>query len=354
MTGITPKNILVIPLRYIGDTILTVPLLRNLHHHFPNARIDVLASKTTAPLLEPCPYIHQVLIEPSGTSARLRQIQAGHYDTGLVLRKSATTNLLCRMAGISRLIGYDKQRFPWGYKRWGWFLDASARYPSLRTEIPQAISHLQLLHLLGVETLDDHLELWHTEADLQALHEVLKAHQVQLNQPMAVLHAASASHGKTLEIQQFGSAVQALQQSGYQILCTGTTGDTPLYDTLAQSAGVPLINLAGKTRLRETYALYRQVQILLTVDSSPIHLGAAASVPHIIGVFGPTNEKQWGPHAAHSQFYPVFMDLPCRPCYAKVCSHNNCRTLMTGTQIAGAVQMAIQASATSNHVAHLE
>ena len=94
---------------------------------------------------------------------------------------------------------------------------------------------------------------------------------------------------------------------------------------------VGLINLAGETSLRETCALYRRTALLLTVDSSPIHIGAAAGVPKIVGVFGPTNEKQWGPHFSPGtgDFRPVFIDLPCRPCYAKVCSHNNCRMLLT-------------------------
>jgi ADP-heptose:LPS heptosyltransferase len=99
-----------------------------------------------------------------------------------------------------------------------------------------------------------------------------------------------------------------------------------------------LINLAGKTTLRETFALYQRIQLLLTVDSSPIHLAAAAGVPNIVGVFGPTNHKQWGPHGEGIQFKPVFMDLPCRPCYAKVCEHNNCKVQLTGNQIAKAVK----------------
>ncbi|WP_373532246.1 glycosyltransferase family 9 protein [Vampirovibrio sp.] len=333
-----PQNILVIPLRYIGDTILTVPLIRNLKHHFPNANIDVLCSQTAAPLLETCPYIRKVLIEPKGTPARLQQLRQGNYQQVYSLRKSVTVALMCKLAGVPQVIGYDKQRFPFGYKRWGWFLDTQSHYPGLKTDIPQPISHLGLLQATGLAPVDNHLELWATQSDQKAIEALLSQHGVDTTQPIAVLHAASASHGKQIDWDKFSASLHHLHQAGYQLLNTGTKADQALYHQLAQSTGLPLVNLAGKTTLRETVALYQRIQLLLTVDSSPIHLGAAAGVPHIVGVFGPTNQKQWGPHHAGIQFRPVFVDLPCRPCYAKVCEHNNCKVQLTGAQIAESVK----------------
>jgi heptosyltransferase-2 len=336
---IAPKNILVIPLRYIGDTILTVPLIRNLRRLFPEARIDVLASRVSAPLLEPCLYLNEVIIEPKSTGERLKLLKEKRYDSVFLLRKSVSMAALCQLAGIPVRVGYDKQRFPWGYKRWGWFLTHQARYPSLKTDTPQAVSHIGLLSACGMTAQDDYLELWSTPEDEQCVDTILREHSgpTEEPRPIAVLHAASASHGKQVELNRFIPSLQALQAGGYRIFTTGTAGDAAGYETLAQEAGVPLINLAGKTSLRETFALYRRTQLLLTVDSSPIHVGAAAGVPDIVGVFGPTNERQWGPHNSAVRFQPVFRDLPCRPCYAKVCEHNNCRTQLTGEQIAAAV-----------------
>ncbi len=333
----SPQKILVIPLRYIGDTILTVPLIRNLKRLFPEAQIDVLCSKTAAPLLEPCPYLRSVIIEPKGSVALWRLLKSEQYDQIYSLRKSVSLALLCKLAGVPKIIGYDKQRFPFGYKRWGLFLDAKARYPSLKTEVPQAISHLSLLNAAGLQSTDNHLELWATEADHQKIEDIVHQNGIDPQRPMAVLHAASASHGKQIEMSKFTDSLQKLQQAGYQLIATGTQNDHHLYETLAETTGLPLHNLAGKTSLRETVALYQRIQFLLTVDSSPIHLGAAAGVPNVVGVFGPTNHKQWGAHNTQTRFEPVFQDLPCRPCYAKVCEHNNCKVQLSGPQIAQAV-----------------
>ncbi|HEY9746659.1 MAG TPA: glycosyltransferase family 9 protein, partial [Oculatellaceae cyanobacterium] len=158
------------------------------------------------------------------------------------------------------------------------------------------------------------------------------------DKPLAVLHAASASHGKQIELSKFQESLQRLHAAGYQLLATGTQSNFDGYEQLASEAGVPLLNLAGKTSLRETFALYKRTRLLLTVDSSPVHLAAAAGVPNVVGIFGPTNHKQWGPHNPHTRFEPVFIDLPCRPCYPKVCSHNNCRTLISGSLVAQSVE----------------
>lgn len=336
-----PQRILVIPLRYIGDTILTVPLVRNLRRLFPQATIDMLTSNVTASLMEACPYLDNVIAEPKASLQRLKLLKANDYDTVFILRKSVTMGLLCKMAGIPNRIGYDKQRFPWGYKRWGWFLTHNVRYPSLKTEVPQAVSHLGLLSACGLQAQDDYLELWSTEADEQHITQLLHANGINLERPMAVLHAASASHGKQIELSKFSESLRHLHANGYQVLTTGTQTDRMGYEALSQETGISLINLAGETSLRETFALYKRIQLLLTVDSSPIHMGAAAGVPHIVGVFGPTNEKQWGPHNPNVQFKPVFIDLPCRPCYAKVCGHNNCRVQLTGAQIEEATRQAL-------------
>jgi ADP-heptose:LPS heptosyltransferase len=347
-----PTKILVVPLRYIGDTILTVPLIRELHRQFPAAQIDVLSSKTAAPLLEPCPYIHQLIIEPNGLAKNLELLKQGKYDAIFILRKSFTLALLAKLAEIPIRIGYDKQRFPKpiNYKRWGLFLTRAFPYPRLRTETHQVDSHMKLLQALPSASASsgDGLELWSTQKDVQALERILSQEGINSNQPIAVLHAASASHGKAIELSKFAESLKLLSKQGFQILATGTQSDVGAYQHLKTKYALPLAIMAGKTTLRETFALYQRTQLLLSVDSSPIHIGAAANIPKIVGIFGPTNHRQWGPYfgpkaekQTEKRFFPVYIDLECRPCYAKVCSHNNCKELLTAGQIALAVKEAI-------------
>lgn len=331
------QKILVIPLRYIGDTVLCVPLLRALKETYPNAQIDVMASQTSQSLLEPCPYVHQILTEPKGLMKTLDLLKSKSYDAVFLMRKSVSMAWVCQLAGIPLRVGYDKQRFPWGYRRRGWFLTHTVRYPSLKTEQYQADSHLSLIRALGKPADDTRLALWTTPEDERAIDDLFRTHQLQ-DKKLAVVHAVSASFGKSVEYAKFKTAAESLLAENYTILFTGIETDRADIDRLMQMLNAPnrLINVAGKTNLRQAFALFKRITLLLTVDSGPLHLGAAANVPKIIGVYGPTNEKQWGVYQPGVSFKPVFKDLPCRPFYPGTHDHSGCPTL-TGEEIASAL-----------------
>lgn len=332
------RRVLVVPLRFVGDTVLCVPMLRNLRQALgEDAQIDVWCSATAAPLLEPNPYA-RVLIEPKGTGARLRQLrETGPYDAAFLLRKSATTALTLRAAGVKTIVGYDKQRWPWGYKRWGLGLDVAHRYPSRQTDTHMVQHHLTMLEAVGLPVSSDRLELWTTPEDEATVDRLFTEAGVASDKPLAALHATSASHGKTVPHDSFAPALQRLHQQGYQVVATGLAADRPGYDVLAQTAGMPLVNLAGKTSLRQLVALYKRVQTLVSVDSASIHIAAAVGVPHVVGVYGPTNARQWAAYNPNIRFTPVHLELDCRPCYAKVCAHNRCKLTLPPEAIAAAL-----------------
>src|ERR1700733_13544472 len=96
------KRILVIRYRFIGDTILTVPFLRNLRRHYPQAKIDVLVGPQSGEVLQGCPYVDN-LIEFDTTRFHkydqgkgkkksywhyVKALQQNHYDTVFVLKRS--------------------------------------------------------------------------------------------------------------------------------------------------------------------------------------------------------------------------------------------------------------------------
>ncbi|MBX2860277.1 MAG: glycosyltransferase family 9 protein [Vampirovibrio sp.] len=304
-----PNRILVIPLRFIGDTVLSVPFIRNVATLFPQAQLDVLVSKTAKPLLENCPYIHTLIEDPVSGVKTIQLLQKGFYDVAFSLRESFSTILYCRLAGIATVVGYDHQRLPppIGYKRWGLLLSRHADYPKPDAPIHQVQSHLNLLRACGLVTQKDDLELWSTQQDEKQIDDLLAEHSLSTIQPLAVIHTTSASAQKKTDPTLFEPVISTLHDKGYRVIATGAPGDRQLYEKLSNTTGIPLVNLAGKTSLTQTYALYRRIQLIVTVDSGPIHIAAAAYVPQIIGLYGPTNPAQWGPYSAVSKFTPVML-----------------------------------------------
>lgn len=104
----------------------------------------------------------------------------------------------------------------------------------------------------------------------------------------------------------------------------GGSADRDVCKEIAREAGVPAANYAGHTRLVELGGLLAQMDLVITVDSGPMHMAAALGVP-VLAVFGATDPKRTGPYGVtHRVVYHA--DLPCRPCRSRMCRHAGRRT----------------------------
>jgi ADP-heptose:LPS heptosyltransferase len=81
------------------------------------------------------------------------------------------------------------------------------------------------------------------------------------------------------------------------------------------------INIAGKTTLRQLVALLQRAALVVANDSGPMHVAAALGRP-LVTQFGPTNPVRTGPFRREDAV--LRLDIPCSPCYSRVCSHQSC------------------------------
>jgi heptosyltransferase-2 len=119
-TKVEAGRILVIRYRFIGDTILTVPFLRNLRKAYPHARIDVLVGPTSGQVLDGCPYIDST-IEYDTTRfhkydrgdggkrsfwSYFFELRKHKYDLVFVLKRSLSSAVLAFGTGARHRVGY--------------------------------------------------------------------------------------------------------------------------------------------------------------------------------------------------------------------------------------------------------
>jgi heptosyltransferase-2 len=102
-------------------------------------------------------------------------------------------------------------------------------------------------------------------------------------------------------------------------LIFGSAADAQLCANIGQSANVPLINLAGKTTLRELMGLLAACQVLITNDSGPMHLAAALGTPVVVP-FGSTSPELTGPGLpGDSRHRLLTSGAACSPCFRRTC-----------------------------------
>ncbi|MEO7599136.1 MAG: glycosyltransferase family 9 protein, partial [Opitutus sp.] len=170
-------RILVIRYRFIGDTVLAIPFLRNLRAAFPNAVIDVLAEPVSGDTLAHCPYKNELLYfaprlkgpakarspHPTTLLSCAKRLRALGYDRVYILRRSFSSAILPLLAGIRHRVGFATE----GRR---WLLQRSTPYPDKH----EVECFLDILRADGIPVLDTYNENWSDPATDQRVDAALK------------------------------------------------------------------------------------------------------------------------------------------------------------------------------------
>ena len=359
------ERILVIRYRFIGDTILTVPFLRNLRRAYPDAQIDMLVGPQSGEVLTGCPYVNKLITfdttrfhkydrgagEKKSFWHYLFKLRKERYDLAFILKRSWSSAALALLIGARYRVGYATE---------GRQIILTHSVP-FRTNMHEVDSTLSVLQAAAIPILDRYLEAFINEDEQnQILHYIPKESG---NQKRVLIHAAAAHPDKLYPLEAWAEIVRQLHQHGFTPFFTGAAQDFALYEQLQEVSGVKGVNLAGKLSLRLSMALYSNLDLALCTDSGPAHLAAAAGIP-TLAIFGPTDPVRWRPYeaiaraqqlkqmsasngqnnlsAGQTMVQPELItnlaiydeSLPCRPCnYHKTCIDRPCLTQLSATKV---------------------
>jgi predicted lipopolysaccharide heptosyltransferase III len=293
-------NILLIQLKRIGDLILTTPAIAALRKKFPEAKLTLVISRECAPLIPAISGINQVLI-----------MHRGIKDIGAFFRTARNKFHYCidftrndRSAFVSLLSRAEKRIVSYRIKRRSkirrhFYTD----FVEHRMRDMHTIDYnLSLLEPLGIKEAAPMIKL-----DLpEAAREKAKAlrHEAKIDNRFVIIHPGSARVEKFWASERWAEVIEhARTNQRFDCLLTG--GSSQLEQAhLArieaklsrpdQASVGSVVDLSGKTDLLTLAALIAQAQLVVTVDSAPMHLAAATRTPQVV-LFGPTNPFHWRP-----------------------------------------------------------
>jgi heptosyltransferase-2 len=313
-----PKKILVIRYRFIGDTVLTVPFLRNLHYQYPYAKIDVLVEKVSGSFLKHCPYINNLInfedwsIPKGERSSKLINLikhifllRKERYDMAFVLKRSLSSALMAYFSGSKIRAGFDTE-----YR--GLLLTHKVNYDITKHE---SECFLDLLNEVNIPVKDYYLEAWTTKEEINNINTLLEKEPVS-NTKKVLINASASNPDKMWSPVCFAKIIEILvNQYDCQIYITGIEKDAGAYEQIFRNLSEPLkhpvISFMGKTTILESVELIKRMNLVIGVDSGILHLSASVNSP-TIGIFGPTNEKKWSPYNNKSNI--ITSTVTCRPC----------------------------------------
>ena len=324
------RRILQVKLWAIGEVIFTTPAVRQLRQGFPGAEIDYLVGRTAAPVLENNPYINNLIIEdehtfltpqPTTALALLARLQKKKYDLLLLYHHTLFFNLYFRVVGAKLLVGIDRRG------EGGPLYLASKMDESLH----QADEYSQVPAILGAIDDGEGMEIFVRNGELTRANELLASHH--LRKKFAIIAPGGGVNPKTemldkrLPLAVFVGTAKELLHMGFDIVIIGGNGDEEVCIQMEQVlTGSGVVNLCGRTNLRELFALLSLADMVVANDSAVAHAAAALRRPQVT-LFGPTSPVRVNPYRNPRGSF-VASSVSCAPCYHDArladCEHHNC------------------------------
>jgi ADP-heptose:LPS heptosyltransferase len=146
----------------------------------------------------------------------------------------------------------------------------------------------------------------------------------KITRPYLILHPGSARREKLWEPERWAEAIEHFSQNNDfdVVLTSGPSAEEQGHvSAITKHTRTQIIDLSAKTDLLTLAALIARAQLLVTVDSAPVHLAAATHTPQVI-LFGPTNPFHWRPRESPALILqgkssvPITDFVPVRPRFA--------------------------------------
>ncbi|QWE12249.1 lipopolysaccharide heptosyltransferase II [Polynucleobacter sp. AP-Titi-500A-B4] len=318
-------GILIIAPNWIGDAVMSQPLLAELKAQYPNSNIDVLASTWVAPVYRACNEVSDVIeakFEHKQLQWALRKqlskdLQTKNYQACFILPNSFKSALIPWLANIPFRVGYR------GELRYG-LINVSLENPSKVNRPPMVEHYLALSQLLqdgdenSLDTLTPTLNV-STQAK-QSVEQRLASANINANSLFVFCPGAEYGPTKRWPTAHFAKLAQNLvvEQASAQVILLGGKGDHALAQEIQAQANTPtnLHNWCGSTSLDEAIALIGMAKAVVSNDSGLMHIAAALKTPQV-AIFGSSDPAHTPPLSNKAKV--IWLNLPCSPCHKKIC-----------------------------------
>lgn len=278
-----PRRIGIIQPTAIGDLVLATGLIAHIHACHPDAEIHLLigpSNRDAADLLETS-FVAHTLNFTKPISA-LRYIRSLKLDVLVDLVPwSGLTAVLCRFSGAPYTFGFA----PDGRRRHLLFTKA-VQYSR---DVHQSENFRGLASLFGpADRYEYRLRKRFAEPVLVLPYDRLIICHMRPGGSQARAKAWPADRWVDLAVR--------LCDQGYAVAFSGSTSDVdPIQKVMTEIKrfGRTCYSLAGHLNLSEFCFVMQSARLVISVDTSPLHLASAIGVP-VIGLHGPTRSRQWG------------------------------------------------------------
>jgi len=340
-------EILIIKLSAIGDVTHTLPALEALHHRFPESTITWLIEEKSQDIIQGHPHLRRVLVSKRKTwlknfkspslwyttikdiNSFVRELRSKNYDMVIDFQGLLKSGMLVFLSRGKKKIGYEKAR-----EMSSIFLNK--RIPPYPMDCHAVERNINLVKYLGVKPEKVTFTVFIGEEDKRRAERYLSDNKINQNKRIVVISSQAGWATKIwnpLKLAKLSDKI--IEDLDAQIIFTGGKDDNPSVENILNSMDHMAANLAGKTTLKELAHILSLSDLMITMDSGPMHVASSMGTP-TVALFGPTAPWRTGPYCNNSII--IRNRLPCSPCFKRKCDTMDCMNKISIDDVLGAVQ----------------
>ena len=292
------RSILFLTLSNLGDIILTTPVLEKLHDEFPEASIDVITGESGLEIFTQHPAVREV-----NAYKKHRKIMERLLEVIALRKKRYDLVVDLKNTLIPYLVGAKYHTKLSMLKR--------------KDMCHKRDEHLLKLTAMGIE-LSSNTSFFVPCGDDEKrfISEVVSSSG---GGRIVVINPGAKSHLKRWGARKYAELSDRLiSELGCRVFVTGNQDDRQTIGEFKSFSKEVSTDLSSKTSVGSLAELMKRSSLVITNDSAPLHVASAMNAP-TLAIFGPTDDRKYGPLAEKST--TVKPKMECRPCGRALCNN---------------------------------
>ena len=302
------QKILIIRTAYLGDILMTLPILRPLKERFINSKIIFLTSKLGGQLLLNNPYVDKIMeYDPFWFySSKKRE-----YLKFIKYLKKESFDLIIEARGDIRDIllllfpTRSKYKISYNVGGGGDLLTHVVPYNGLKHKVEY---HLDMVRYLGCNTNAIDWNIYLTEKEKNKIAELLNMNGV--HDAFISVHPGARLPLKRWPGERYaGLCDMIMEKYSFPLVLLGSREENELIEEIISKMKNKPIDLAGQTNIRGLAGILSRTTLFICNDSAPMHIAAALKTP-TVAIFGPSKNIETMPYGNMNKI--VEKEFPCR------------------------------------------
>lgn len=338
------SKILIRGVNWIGDSIMTLPAIKVLRQSYPDSIISLLVKPSVSPIFEKNPNIDEIILLEDrfkGFLGRLKLsniLREKNFSKAVLFQNAFDAALITFIAGIPERIGYNRDGR-------GLLLTKPIPFNNDDRRLHHIDYYLNLLRLAGI-TINNvgfkeilkpfngkKLNEFYPYVYLSIDERLSKRRELSiLKRPILGINPGAAyGSSKRWFPERFADVSNwFLQETKGSIVIFGSSSEIKTAEEILIKIRPDLrtennvLNLTGKTTLRELIALISECNIFVTNDSGPMHIAFSVGTP-MVSIFGSTEPELTG--YINNNSLVLRSEVSCSPCFERTCKKNDMRCM---------------------------